>query len=229
MCQPPGDTAGKFYIASIFLRVPVFDILAAGFAIGLTHAIPPGPITFEVIKRGVSEGLLSALKVDLGAVAADAIFFVLIAIGLSQLLESSTGRIAMWLCGCALLVFLGLRGIYKLLRKNGAVNDDKEQGASPAAAGFLICITSPFAIVWWTGVFAGTMAVHLGNDVASLLAMFAGIAIACLGWYALIGMISAAGKKVFRPSWMSGLSLICSLMMLGFAAILFWRGYTTLI
>jgi threonine/homoserine/homoserine lactone efflux protein len=207
----------------------VFDILAAGFAIGLTHAIPPGPITFEVIKRGVSEGLLSALKVDLGAVAADAIFFVLIVIGLSQVLGSRAGRIVMWLCGCALLVFLGLRGIYKLLRKNGVDHAEKERSSSPAAAGFLICISSPFAIVWWTGVFAGTMAVRLGNDMSSVLALFAGIAIACLGWYALIGMISAAGKKVFRPSWMSGLSLICSLMMLGFAAILFWRGYTTLI
>ncbi|BAI61403.1 putative lysine exporter protein [Methanocella paludicola SANAE] len=205
----------------------MFDILAAGFVIGLTHAMPPGPITFEVIKRGVSEGLLSALKVDLGAVAADALFFALIVIGLSQVLGSRTGRIAMWLCGCALLVFLGVRGIYKLFRKNGVKGDDKEQGSSPMAAGFLICITSPFAIVWWTGVFAGTMAVHLGSDAGSLLAMFAGIAIACLGWYALIGMISAAGKKVFRPSWMSVLSLLCSLMMLAFAAILFWRGYTT--
>ncbi len=205
----------------------MFDILAAGFVIGLTHAIPPGPITFEVIKRGVSEGLLSALRVDIGAVAADAVFFILIAIGLSQLLESRTGRIIMWLSGCALLVFLGLRGIYKSLRKNGTANTDKEQGASPLAAGFLICITSPFAIVWWTGVFAGTMSVQLGSDVSSLLAMFGGIALACLGWYALVGMISSASKKVFRPSWMSILSLLCSLMMLAFAAILFWRGYTT--
>lgn len=209
-------------------RVPVFDILAAGFLIGLTHAIPPGPITFEVIKRGLSEGFGSALKVDVGAVAADAVFFMLIAIGLSQILSHPTGRIAMWACSCGLLAFLGLRGIYKVMSKRSASNVEKERSASPLMAGFLICITSPFAIVWWTGVFAGAMAVQLGSDTISLIALFAGIALACLGWYALLGLLGSASKKVFPKSGMTALSMLCSLMMLAFAVILFYRGYTTL-
>jgi threonine/homoserine/homoserine lactone efflux protein len=206
----------------------VFDILAAGFLIGLTHAIPPGPITFEVIKRGLSEGFGSALKVDVGAVAADAVFFMLIAIGLSQILSHPTGRIAMWACSCGLLAFLGLRGIYKVISKRSASNVEKERSASPLMAGFLICITSPFAIVWWTGVFAGAMAVQLGSDAISLIALFGGIALACLGWYALLGLLGSASKKVFPKSGMTALSLLCSLMMLAFAVILFYRGYTTL-
>jgi threonine/homoserine/homoserine lactone efflux protein len=217
------------FIYHPYLRVPVFDILAAGFVIGLTHAVPPGPITFEVIKRGVSEGWTSALKTDVGAVAADAVFFTLIVIGLSQILSSHAGRIAMWLGGCALLTFLGLRGIYRILKKSSSPGTEKERSASPLAAGFLICITSPFAIVWWTGVFAGAMSVQLGSDLLSLLVLFGGIALACLGWYAVLGLIGSASKKVFRPSWMAALSAICSLMMLAFAVILFYRGYTTLL
>lgn len=207
----------------------MFDILAAGFVIGLTHALPPGPITFEVIKRGVSEGLVAALKTDVGAVAADAVFFVLIVAGLSQVLSSQAGRIAMWLIGCSLLAFLGLRGVYTLLQNRSPADPEKKRSASPLVAGFLICITSPFAIVWWAGVFAGAMAVQLGSDILSILVLFAGIALACLGWYALLGLIGSASKKIFRPSWMTALSLACSVMMLAFAVILFYRGYATLL
>ncbi len=206
---------------------PVFDVLAAGFIIGLTHALPPGPITFEVIKRGVSEGFPSALKVDVGAVAADAVFFILIVIGLSQVLSHPAGKIAMWLGGCALLAFLGLRGIYRIATKKSSAGTDKSRADSPLFSGFLICITSPFAVVWWMGVFAGTMVFY--NDALSLLGLFGGIALACLLWYALLGMLGSAGKKMFRQSWLTMLSLACSLIMLAFAVILLYRGYTTFI
>ncbi len=201
----------------------MFDVLAAGFIIGLTHAMPPGPITFEVLKRGVSEGFSSAFMVDVGAVAADAVFFALIVIGLSQVLSHPVGRLAMWLCGCALLTFLGLRGIYRVAVKKAAVNVDRPRGDSPLMSGFLICITSPFAVVWWMGVFAGTMVFY--GDAISLLGLFGGIAAACLLWYAGLGFLGSAGKKMFRQSWLTLLSLVCSIMMLAFAAILLYRGY----
>jgi arginine exporter protein ArgO len=69
------------------------------------------------------------------------------------------------------------------------------------------------------------MAVQLGSDVFSLAGMFAGIALACLAWYAALGALGAVSKKKFKKSWLSILSLACSLMMLGFAVILFYRGY----
>ncbi len=203
----------------------MFDVLAAGFIIGLTHAVPPGPITFEVLRRGVSEGFRPALEVDIGAVAADAVFFVLIVVGLSQVLGHPAGRIAMWLGGCALLAFLGLRGIYRIAAKKAPADADGPRGDSPFLSGFLICITSPFALVWWMGVFAGTMTFY--SDAISLLAVFGGIAFACLLWYALLGMLGSAGKKMFRRSWLTLLSLACSAMMLAFAIILLYRGYLT--
>ena len=198
----------------------MLDIIVAGFLIGLTHAMPPGPITMEVLKRGVSEGFVSALKVNVGSVAADAIFFILITIGLSQVLAGRIGRLAIWLCGCVLLSFLGIRGIYRLLKKTGI--DGRDWVASPFLSGFLICITSPFAVVWWTGVFSGM--VIIGYSPSSLIGMFGGISLSCLVWYALIGFLGSATKGLLSKAWISALSLLCSLFMLGFAAILFYRG-----
>jgi threonine/homoserine/homoserine lactone efflux protein len=205
----------------------VFDVIAAGFIIGLTHAMPPGPITFEILKRGVSEGFLSAFKVDVGAVAADAVFFFLIVIGLSQVLSHPAGKLVMWLGGCALLAFLGLRGIYRIAANKPASDADGSRGDSPLLSGFLICITSPFAAVWWMGVFGGTIAFF--SDAWSLVGLFGGIALACLSWYAGLGFLGSSGKKVFKRSWLSLLSLACSVTMLAFAVILFYRGYLALL
>jgi arginine exporter protein ArgO len=77
------------------------------------------------------------------------------------------------------------------------------------------------------GVFGGTMAFF--SDTWSLVGLFGGIALACLTWYALLGALGSAGKKFFKPSWLALLSLACSVLMLAFAAILFYRGYVALL
>lgn len=203
----------------------VLDVLITGFIIGLTHAIPPGPITFEVLRRGVVEGAGSALKVDIGAVLADVIFFILITAGLYQFIDHPTARIVMWLAGCTLLTYLGLRGIYRVITGRESFKSSKKTEMDPLLAGFLICITSPFAIAWWTGVFAGSMAVRFLGDIMSLVTMFGGIALACFSWYGLIAIGSSRGKKYIDERMMGVLSFLCSLMMILFAAILFYRGF----
>jgi threonine/homoserine/homoserine lactone efflux protein len=218
------------------LRMPnssMLDVLLAGLLIGATHAIPPGPITFEVLKRGITEGFVSALKVDAGAVIADGIFFVLIMVGLLQVLNNPSWKILVWLSGCGFLLFLGIRGIlraFKAKNKKTCQVDDNmpEKVSSPLITGFLICITSPFAIMWWTGVFAGSVALS-GQGMAAMLWMFAGIIIAVFGWYALVGASGTFGKKMLQGNITTILSLVCSITMILFLAILFYRGYMSFI
>lgn len=209
----------------------MIDLLAAGFLLGVTHAVPPGPITVEVLRRGAAEGFVSSLKANLGAVLADTVFFILVMLGLMQILDSSTGKILVWICGCALLLFLGVRGIYRALNRNDTNCKDPPQKArtlSSMATGFIICISSPFAIIWWISVFTSSITLF-SSSAGAMITMFAGIAVACFLWYALIGFSGAAGKKMFSPGAMKMLSLACSAMMIVFAAVLFYRGYTTLL
>jgi threonine/homoserine/homoserine lactone efflux protein len=211
----------------------MLELLVAGFILGLTHAMPPGPITVEVLRRGAVDGVTSAIKVDAGAVVADAIFFVLIMIGLMQIINSDPGRLLVWAFGCIMLLGLGIRGLYKALRKKGATakanrNNSGKKDLSPFLTGFMICITSPFAIMWWAGIFAGsTTLIQPGYDTMTVI--FAGIALAVFAWYLLVGLSGAVGRKLISGKSVEVLSIICSLMMILFAAILFYRGFTTLL
>ncbi len=207
----------------------MLEVLIAAFIVGMTHAVPPGPITFEVLRRGAAEGLVSALKVDFGAVAADAVFFILIVIGLTQVINNQYGRLALWLGGSGLLMFLGIRGVWKamVVRKKmaeAAMPESKRKDTPPLLTGFLICITSPFAIIWWTSIFAGSMTLF-NTDTITMALVFTGIAIACFAWYALIGLSGKLSRRLFSPGIAQVLSLICSGMMVLFALLLLYRGY----
>ncbi|OPY29179.1 MAG: leucine export protein LeuE [Methanocella sp. PtaU1.Bin125] len=207
----------------------MLEVLIAAFIVGLTHAVPPGPITFEVLRRGAAEGLMPALKVDAGAVVADAVFFILIVIGLTQVINNPAGKLALWLGGSGLLMFLGLRGVYKALaaRKKAAdlmATEGSRKDTPPFLTGFLICITSPFAIIWWTSIFAGSMTLF-NTDTITMAVVFAGVAIACLAWYALVGLSGKLSRTLFSPGITKALSLICSGMMIVFSLLLLYRGY----
>lgn len=64
------------------------------------------------------------------------------------------------------------------------------------------------------------MAISMGYSPISLAWMFGGIGLACLLRYALIGFVGSATKRLFSKALTSALSILCSLMILGFAAIL---------
>ena len=133
-----------------------------------------------------------------------------------------------------MLLALGVRGLYKALRKKKAAipgnktGDNGKKDLPPFLTGFMICITSPFAIMWWAGIFAGSTAlIQPGYDTMTVV--FAGIALAVLAWYALVGLSGAVGRKMVSGRAVDALSVLCSVMMLAFSVILFYRGYTTLL
>jgi hypothetical protein len=59
--------------------------------------------------------------------------------------------------------------------------------------------------------------------------VFAGIALAVLAWYAIVGLSGAVGRKLVSGHGIEALSMLCSAMMILFSAILFYRGYNTLL
>ena len=213
----------------------MLELLIAGFLIGLTHAMPPGPITIEVLRRGAAEGLIPALKVDAGSVVADTIFFLLVLVGLMQVINGREGRLLVWAIGCVLLLVLGIAGLYRARAtrpgkpgSRAGAGDARKKAWPPFLTGFFICITSPFAIVWWASVFAGSTALF-NPDYTTMITIFVGIAIAVLVWYATIGISGVVGGKLVSDRAINALSTMCSLMMIGFAVLMFYRGYTTLL
>lgn len=189
--------------------------LVLGFGLGLSLAVPPGPILAFAADRTVREGFWPGVSVPLGATTGDATQALLMGLGVLPLLAAHDrllGGINV-LGGVLMLVFawLAWRGANRELD-----GDEQEVGhARGFGAGYLMAITSPFNFAWWFGVGVGLFDSH-----GWLL--FVGFFAALVAWsFAFVAITKwAHGKLPIIVSWISVASAVA---LAGFGAWILYR------
>src|SRR5262245_50051280 len=81
-------------------------LAVAGFALGWSVAWPPGPISAEMVRRGLSRGFWPAYVVGLGASSGDFLWALLITLGAGVVVGLPGVRAAMIVISTALLLVL---------------------------------------------------------------------------------------------------------------------------
>ncbi|WP_227376758.1 LysE family translocator [Haladaptatus halobius] len=183
-----------------------------GVVLGLSLAAPPGPMNAVIAEESVLRGWRSGFFAGLGAMTADACFFVLALAGVAAVV-----REAPLVRG----LMVGVGGLLMLYFAYGAAKDATatftadavEEDAKGFRKAFALAITNPYQIIWWltAGVglldlgrfdvlsgLPGELAVTTGGPVI-VASFFAGIALWITGFpVALV----AAGKRVdsFAPA-----------------------------
>ena len=96
----------------------MFDVynLAAGILIGLSLAVPPGPVNAVIAAESVKESYVNGIKVGLGALTADATFLVIALIGVAVFFNNAAVKTVVSLIGGAILAYMAF-GILKDFRK----------------------------------------------------------------------------------------------------------------
>ncbi|WP_227354686.1 LysE family translocator [Haladaptatus salinisoli] len=184
----------------------------AGVVLGLSLAAPPGPMNAVIAEESVLRGWRSGFFAGLGAMTADACFFVLALAGVVAVV-----RDAPLVRG----LMVGVGGLLMLYFAYGAAKDATatftadavEEDAKGFRKAFALAITNPYQIIWWLtagvglldpgrfGALAGLpgeLAVTTGGPVI-VASFFAGIALWITGFPAAL---VAAGKRVdsFAPA-----------------------------
>jgi threonine/homoserine/homoserine lactone efflux protein len=67
--------------------------LIAGILIGLSLAVPPGPINAIIAAESVKKSYLDGIKVGLGAMTADATYLAITLVGVAMLLKGDTVKV----------------------------------------------------------------------------------------------------------------------------------------
>ncbi len=199
--------------------------LAQNILLGLTLAAPIGPVNVEIIRRGLRSGFRQALATGAGAMTADATYLTLIFFGLAALFTSAMLQIALGLGGSLILIYLGAAGMREYFKKDTPDGKPSNRRLSnPFAAGFVLAISSPMTIVWWTGVFGA----FLGSQPRPLagLTAFAScltILLGCFLWVLLLATALHWGKKIVNDRITRRISLIAGLFLVGFGVYFLWR------
>ncbi|AZH25071.1 LysE family translocator [Haloplanus aerogenes] len=163
--------------------------LLAGVVFGLALAAPPGPMNAVIAEESVTNGWLAGARTGLGAMTADAVFFVGALLGVVTFVERfPTLRAAMVGVGGVLMLYFAYGAAMDAVGDVDAVPTSTDSAAARAATGFrkafVLALTNPYQILFWLTIGVGLLepgqldvlsyTPYVGADLAGLLVVRTG-------------------------------------------------------
>ncbi len=129
----------------------LFQVFAAGAALGLSLAMPPGPINALIGAESAQGRAMRGFVVGLGAMTADTIFLVIsVAVGNLISIEGIT-RGVLYLISAGILAYLAYATYGTRKRDLGETASNRKMHL-PYVMGRTIGLTNPLQIAWWLSV-----------------------------------------------------------------------------
>lgn len=205
------------------------ELLVKYFVFGVGLAISIGPVNLELIKRGMTRGFFAAWTVGIGGMTADITILFIVNLGLGNFFTSSIVRLVFGCLGSLMLLYIGFKNIRKATG-NRSENIELRTPANtkenkPFMTGFLLAISNPLNLVFWSGICASIQTVNTNSGTNSLClfaVIFIGISIANI----LFAWITSAARTRLKPSGFKFIALASGFVLSGYGL---WIGYSTVI
>lgn len=169
----------------------IIEKLLLGFAL----AAPIGPVSLEMIKRGLKQGFREAFKVRLGGATGNMICLIASHLSLSSLLEKPLIIGSIGLVGAVFLIIIGLKNLrlrnIELYSTSNKVISRIEN--SSLLTGLILSLANPISIVFWLSIFASTYKTVQLKWISFAEDLF--IILGVLIWGAVFSLILDLGKS----------------------------------
>ena len=185
-------------------------VLWKGAAAGLAIAAPVGPIGLLCIRRTLSDGRLTGFISGLGAAAADLIYGIVAATGISALSAWLVHR-ATWLAvaGAIFLIALGARTWFDKPAADPATA--RSSGlASSFGSTFALTLTNPMTMVAFAGLIAGLRATTAPFSLAT------GVFLGSAAWWLIVTTATGLLRHWLSPDSIRWVNRIAGAMLIAF-------------
>lgn len=195
--------------------------LLKGLIIGISIAVPVGPIGILCIRRTLTQGRLVGFLSGLGAATADAFYGAVAGFGLTFLSNFLVGQqTGLRLIGGVILGYLGIRTFLSRPVEQGAsVEENSLWGAYLST--FFLTLTNPMTILFFAAVFAGLGVGDAGDHYVSagilVLGVFSGSGL----WWLVLSGFTGLLRGLFNPKRLRWLNRISGLIIMGFGLFAF--------
>lgn len=192
-----------------------------GVIVGLSIAVPVGPIGILCIRRTLTQGRVIGFLSGLGAATADAFYGAIAGFGLTFLSNLLVGQQAgLRMIGGGLLCIIGVK---TFLSKPAAQTSSVEGDTLWVAylSTFILTLTNPMTILFFAAVFAG-LVVGRGDDhyvTAGILVL--GVFIGSASWWLVLSGFTGLLRGIFDANRMRWLNRISGLIIIGFGLVAF--------
>jgi threonine/homoserine/homoserine lactone efflux protein len=175
--------------------------LGFGFALGLSLAVPPGPVNALVSREASRHGMWGGIRAGLPAPIVDTCYMLLVLFGLTKVLDVERWAPVMGGVGAALMAFLA----WDTARHRAT----PKQLAGPLSV-WAVTLTNPFQYAWWLSAGAAFLTKTGAWGIPGFLA-------AIFGWVFALSFLVNHGAR--RWDWFVPLITVASADMLLFFAL----------
>ena len=198
--------------------------LLQNIILGLSLAAPIGPVNLEIIKRGLNSGFKQAFLTGAGAMSADTTYLTLIFFGLTSFLNIAFIKIVLGIAGSFILIYLGLVSVKEFFHRAVVENQSRRMYGSSFITGYVLAISSPMTIIWWTGVFGALLAsqTNAQTNLSTFLSCLS-IMLGCFIWVFSLAISLHWGKKIINEKIVGFISLIAGIFLIVFGFYFLYR------
>lgn len=192
-------------------------MLLSYIILGLTLAAPIGPVNSARIDKGIKNGFWHAWIVGAGSMIADAIFMLLVFIGVVQFLDKQIVQIFLWIFGSFILLYSGVESIVRANVISLNYSRETESLFKCFMTGFIMSITSPLSILFWLGIYGSILAKTASTYGSGLLIIYSSMIFLGLSiWDVIMAFLTTGFRKYLNYKSLMSISIIS-----GFSLILF--------
>jgi len=182
----------------------MISILLNGFLTGLILQIAIGPVFFFILNISLQKTVIDGLFAVIAVTIVDYIFIALAVLGVGKILEKPKIKFGLGVASSVVLILFGIIMILTIKQNNFDNISIESSHISSFISAFLLTVSSPLTIVFWTGLFS-TRAIEKGYTKKQLL---------------FFGIAAGLATFVFLGSSVTLLSIIRASIPLGLVKIL---------
>ena len=192
-------------------------MLLSYFFLGLTLAAPIGPVNSARIDKGIKNGFWHAWIVGAGSMIADAIFMVLVYIGMVKFLEIPIVQIFLWLFGGFVLIYSGVESVLQANKILLNPYRNKDSLLSCFLTGFIMSVTSPLSILFWLGIYGSILAKTASSYGTSQLFIYSGmIFLGLTCWDFFVALLTNGFRRFLTEKSLRLISITSGVSLVGF-------------
>lgn len=188
-------------------------MLLVGFTIGLTGAIPPGPMLFATIESSMKRGWIAGPQVVSGHAVLEIIICILIITGMAYVVNNKLVMIITLIGGLSLCMFGWL--IIKN-RDNASLKNNTYSLANPAIAGIITSASNPYFWIWWLSAGTGLIMEGLKTGIMTAWVFVIGHWSADWIWYSFVSGSFSKGSTFISLGMYRNILTACGIFLIIF-------------
>ena len=176
------------------------------FILGVSLTLPLGPVTLEILRRGIILGYAHSLKTACGAFCAELTYFFMIYLGLSRFSENFLVKYILGFLGVSFLFYYSYTNIKEFFSTSSSLSK-KILNDNSFLVGYAITFLNPLNFFMWVGIIGSFFASSATFFISS--GVLYGIAVSLL----IVSGLSQLGNKLLKKKNMKYVSLAAGLFL----------------